>query len=338
MPPSAPSTSPSNETVRLKLPSGEMVNVVVPSGMPDEAIKSLLRTRHPEFFQGKPVAAPDKSVFSGTESFSAYHPKEGLAGVEEKFNDIRQRLSEHAARGVGQGTGDFMASLPLGVLKAAKSLPQLGQGKFWEALKSSVGGLSEAATIPAAFVAPEAGELGPSASLRRAGALLEDVEKSAGRVPVNLQKVGNAALRIQEMSESGSSMPQVVRKFLNRATSVAKGPPDYSEMRKFYENVTRLSVDEGNRLTPKMKYLVGQFKQALDEALYETASKVGKGGQYARGMHDYYGASRYRDVVSSLGENVKGNVLPWMVKGGAGAVGAGAGYRLFEMLFGGRKP
>jgi hypothetical protein len=50
------STSPT-ETVTLQLPSGESVDALVPQGMKDEDVKSLMQQKHPEYFQKAAPAA-----------------------------------------------------------------------------------------------------------------------------------------------------------------------------------------------------------------------------------------------------------------------------------------
>lgn len=53
------STSPNNETVTLRLPSGEEVDALVPSGMSDGQIHDLMRQKHPEYFSApQPEAKP----------------------------------------------------------------------------------------------------------------------------------------------------------------------------------------------------------------------------------------------------------------------------------------
>ncbi len=46
-----------NETVTVKLPSGEEVDAVVPAGMTDQQVAGLMRQKHPEFFSPREVAA-----------------------------------------------------------------------------------------------------------------------------------------------------------------------------------------------------------------------------------------------------------------------------------------
>lgn len=68
-------------------------------------------------------------------------------------------LKKMGAHGVYAGNpeavGDFMASLPLGAIKALQGVGKLAQGKIIAGGKDIASGTTQAATMPAAFVAPE---------------------------------------------------------------------------------------------------------------------------------------------------------------------------------------
>lgn len=263
-------------------------------------------------------------------SISAYKPD-----LSQKLSDWRQQLSEFANRGAGSykvgntsDIGDFMASGPMGALRAGKGVVEASKGKVWEGAKDVVGGGMEAGTIPSMMFAPEgagaAGKLLPSTE--KAGKMLDAVEKAAGHVPINLSGPGQAALKIQEMAQSGATMPKVVRDFLNRVTRPGAQPLTYAEARKFYENATRVSFDEMNRLTPKAKYLLGKFTKELDTANHDAARAVGQGDLYAKAMRAYHSAAKFR----SFKQTVNKKVLPAAAMGAAGAAGAGAAYKLWK--------
>lgn len=77
------------------------------------------------------------------------------------------------ANGQGEGVGEFMGSPILGPLRTAQGVSELPQsGRRWQGTKDTVGGVLDTATIPGAFVAPDAGELvgtGTDAALEQAG-------------------------------------------------------------------------------------------------------------------------------------------------------------------------
>jgi hypothetical protein len=98
------------------------------------------------------------------------------------------------ARGIYAGNshevGEFMASLPLGLLKATKGGTQVApqviggpEGQTWQGVKKVAGGLLQASTMPAAFVAPEATPLSQEG-------LLADAAEAASKVP---GAIGDAA-------------------------------------------------------------------------------------------------------------------------------------------------
>jgi len=82
---------------------------------------------------------------------------------ETGIGTVLKKMGAHGVySGNSEAVGDFMASLPLGLLKATKGGAEvtphvLGgeKGKTWQGVKDLVGGGIQAVTMPAAFVAPE---------------------------------------------------------------------------------------------------------------------------------------------------------------------------------------
>src|SRR5207249_8113639 len=117
-------------------------------------------------------------------------------------------LKKMGAHGVYNGNpeavGDFIASLPLGVLQATKGGAEVTQsGKTWQGTKDIVGGTAQALTIPSAFMggpAVEAGAAGAAAAsgklfgnVERAGQLFNDVAAATKDQPIQLtEKVYDA--------------------------------------------------------------------------------------------------------------------------------------------------
>lgn len=142
-----------------------------------------------------PVTQPPAPTVP-TATISAVHQPTTFLGkfgrwAENVSNDIKYGtdetgigtvLKKMGAHGVYMGNpeavGDFMASLPLGLLKTAKGTTELApaviggdKGRTWQGLKDVVGGGLQAIEIPSAFVAPEAGEVAAEGAGKATGAV-----------------------------------------------------------------------------------------------------------------------------------------------------------------------
>lgn len=252
------------------------------------------------------------------------HPRTGLAGAEDTMANLRTRLSQFAQKGVGQGAGDFMMSLPLGLLKMAKGGTEIPQGKVLSGTGDIISGGLEAATIPGSFIAPEATEaiskVLPAGRMKQAGEIFEDLEKAVGKVPVRTQPAGQTADVVRKLAESGGHEPKVISDFIRRVSDPKQPPMNYSDLRRFYQNATKLSSDEASKITKPMQRLVGEFTRNLGDAAHEAASTVGKGEKYNEAIRKYRDAARMLDLSKRIAKVV-----------GTAAVGAGA-YKLYEGL------
>ena len=267
---------------------------------------------------------------------SAYHPKTGLAGIEEKMANWQQQLSEFAGRGTSKAMGDLVASPGLGTMRVGQGLSEIPQGKVWKGTKDIVGGGLEASKLPGLFLMPEGMGVakGLLPSTEKGAELFEQVAHAANHVPVNLAKAGNEALDIKEFTSAGGTTPKVINDFIKRVTQPGAPPLTYREARMFYENAgTKLATDmKGFPVKGRTKYLLGKFQKALGEANREAAETVGHGKTYDQAMQTYRRGAQIRD----LGKNIKTNVVPAAVKGAAGVAGAGGAYELYRMLGGGK--
>jgi hypothetical protein len=287
---------------------------------PQEATQKLLRS-----IGGGTSSAPaahetfyDKA-FPRTATFSAGRPQiPGLGNMESEIRDLRNRLQNSVVKDEGGKAGNTLASAPLGLMKLAEALPQLLRGEIWKGTKNAVSGAVQAAEIPSAFIAPEASEAVKSIlpSTERAGQLFQELEKVAGNVPVDVQKPGQIATKIWDLAEAGGTLPKVINKFLRRVTNPQGTPMDYSEMRQFYQNATRLSADEMNRLTPAVKRFIGDFTQKMGDSLWEAANSVGEGGKFNKAMKGYRQGARFNEL--------KDKAAKAALVAGLGAAGAGA--------------
>jgi hypothetical protein len=154
----------------------------------------------------------------------------------------------------------------------------------------------------------------------RAGAQFAAAAAKAGNLPIDLAKPGNSVLRISQLAESGGSMTKAARDFLKRVTDPDKPPLTYNEARDFYSNVSRLSADEFNRLTPVMQRAVGDFRASLGQAIQDTATAAGVGDEYSQAMHGYRTAARNRQWMENAGKLAL-KAAPSVV--GTGAAGLG---------------
>lgn len=195
-----------------------------------------------------------------------------------------------------------------------------------------IGGGIETAAEMAAPALGTADALVPSAA--RAGANFQATMGAAEHLPINTEGAGQVALRIQDLAQRGGSMPQAVRQFLARITDPDQGQLTFGEARDFASNISRLSANETQRLTPVIAREVANMRVALNQSLAQTAGQAGKGAEYAQAMTEYAKAMRLRDAVDSVTQSAQ-KALPYAVAAaGGGAAGAWM-TRQLTSLFGG---
>lgn len=164
------------------------------------------------------------------------------------------------------------------------------------------------------------------ASSQYAGQVLQQLKKVGPKSEVPVGNSGKALQEIMAENNAGSSMPQVVRRFLQRVTNPEQGPLTYEEARRFYSNASRLSADESNRLSPNMKRLLGDFREGLHQDILANRAQFGVAEPYQQAVEEYHTAK----VVSSRAKTA--------AKIGGAAVGTaaagGIGYKLVQALSG----
>ena len=189
---------------------------------------------------------------------------------------VGRTLGALGAKGTDTGNphevGEYMASAPLGILRAAQGATEIPQGKFAQGAKDIGGGALQDATMPMQMMAgPEAEAVAegihkavPSAA--RAGAALGDIKKAAATVPVDVEAPGAVAMRMKELEQTGATMPKVARQYAERVTNPDKGPLLFPESRDFASNAGRLSVAERLRTQGEMGGQVKQLAKAISES------------------------------------------------------------------------
>jgi hypothetical protein len=284
----------------------------------------------------EPVEAPAKT-WSDKLGLNAPVPSMPAAGPLETVAAASLGL----LRGVGSGAVDLAqgaASSILNKLNQNPTLPRVDPNRptglpTMELPASidkpkNISGTVGSALPDIALMATPAGELASAAkgvagavlpSAARAGAKFEQVMGAAKDVPVNVEPLGQVALRIMELAERGGTMPRAVSKLLLRITNPSKTPMNYKEARDFASNIGRLSVDEMNRLTPVMKRQVADLAAQLNKANAEAARAAGKGAEYKAAMREYANAMKMRDALDVVIKKAKKAALP-VAAGGGGAL------------------
>ncbi len=269
------------------------------------------------------------------------------------FNDPTKPsvASEGAAR-VLQGAGQAVAAAPQTVTGIAQFLshpmsssgalaqslmdkikgaahPDLGnpESPAWASAQQGAGNLLASAEMP--NVASKAGEMADALmskipSKAAAGAKFQTVMDAAKNVPIDTTEAGNAALRAEQLSKTGSTMPKVLNDFMKYP---GDRPLNYEIGRDFASNAGALSASEKLASNPQMLRQVGAFADAMKTANRAAAESVGMGSLYDDAMSEYAKAASMADKAAI--------VKKWAGRAGAvAALGAAgrAGYDLYEKL------
>lgn len=278
----------------VKLPDGSYGKFR--SDATDETIRSAISKDFPDAFKAK--ESPMAATLAKTTGISA-HPSQGP--VIDTIQKAREWLENKVTSGSESGAGEFMASAPLGVLRAAKGVAEMRPGQpTWQGMKDVVGGSAQAFTMPAMVIAPEAAEAGaglvPSAA--RAGKKLEEVMEVARNVPIKPGVPVAEALRGKEIASRGANLPKILRDFVRRTSDPEAPPITYEEARDFYTNA-RMSMTEYLQNKPNMWRQVTIFKNALGNAVADAAHEAGKGSEYLSGMAEYRKAKRLQELIQA---------------------------------------
>jgi hypothetical protein len=155
----------------------------------------------------------------------------------------------------------------------------------------------------------------PSAA--RAGKAFQSVMGAAKDIPVDVNAPGAVGLKIMQLAERGGTMPRPVSQFLQWVTNPDKPAMTYEVARDFASNISRLSANEMQRLTPVMAREVAELRVVLNKSVAEAAGKAGKGREYASAMNEYAKAMKLRGMIDDVVTGAK-RAAPWAAAAGAG--------------------
>lgn len=254
-------------------PSGAVASPGAPPAQPNDVFSQVAGNA-----ADKPAAPATISAVPEPKTFSeraerwadnvAHDLKYGtdLTGV----GSLLKKMGAHGVyAGNPEAVGDFMASMPLGILRAGKGAAELPQsGKRWQGTKDVAGGALEASTIPAAFVAPEAGETAASGAGKAVESAGKAVESARGAISKGYHAVLDEK-SLQPVLQKG------IREVLGKAA-------DENEVAKpAATSIRDVAADVGNAIYAKSKSLYRQLDEAtggrfqrFDEALQNINKKL----------------------------------------------------------------
>lgn len=318
---------------RVKGPDG------VTHSFPDDATDDEIGTALEGLQTPSAAAAPAASGPSGVPpqvlARSAMGPRKPAA-TEDFMDPPTTSTAREVAKGVGKGLASTVAGL--GEMAATSGLiPGLSAqaDPFNPVLRHPVFTRMEEATTAentpqmvgkgletvAELALPTGAAANAVPRAARAAGKFQDVMSAAKNIAVNPEVPGQVGLRIMQLAERGGTMPRPVSQFVQWVTNPDKAPMTYEVARDFASNISRLSANEMQRLTPVMAREVAELRVALNKAVGEAAAKAGKGKEYAQAMKEYGQAMKLRGMIDKVGEGAKRSI-PYAGAAGLGAAGA----------------
>lgn len=350
------------ETVTLKLPSGEMVDFVVPGGMSDSAVKTFVLSKRPDLFKNaSPFTPPPDAVAQSQQVIQKLGPgnapdqamQQGLGGPPMTVNvPVGQGAKFTQAGQAGYAKGGKIGMEMVGAAMGGEAaggaglLGRMGAVGLGGGLGNAAGQAAgtgkvdpvESAGTGLAFAATE-GLFGGAADMLKmiknyrgtvsAGNALQKVRELIGQAPVDVGGAGNVALQARTLKElTRDRMPTVMQGFLDRATDPAKGPITFTEARDLYQKAGSLSANERNGLSGIMQKNLQEFRTQLGKSIQDTATSSGQGDTFSGAMQSYHQGMVAKDNV----EFTKTLMMELLKKAAtAGAGGGAAGYAAKEI-------
>jgi hypothetical protein len=210
--------------------------------------------------------------------------------------------------GVSPETAEFVGSPELGLVHALKGGAEVGTGHPLVGAKDIVQGGLQMATIPSAFVAPEAAGTGNEIATvlkipnkAHAGRVFADVAEAAKNTPVTMERTQPELQRFEDLTMAGGRRSKPFTQLAKRINS--EEPVNYPEARDFYSNIgdatspTKLQKFMGRGMKPVMLRQGTITRHALNADIGDAAAAAGKGQEYADAMKEYSRAVKLQKVL-----------------------------------------
>lgn len=292
------------------------------ANLPDNLDPESFARRFPSDLDGAVAEAENSPVPAlsrfGSALLDQMNP---ISQVEGLYQAVRHPIDTAQSQALARSQAE--AQNPVASAMANSPIAKMGGG-FEAGQKIGSGDIAGGLGQAAGLIAPQVLALGVNAAVNaipskvRAASNFEDVMVAAKDVPVDVSDPGNTALRAMELGERGGSTPRAVTQYVRRVTDPAKGPLTYEESRDWASNISRLSANDYNRMTPTVARQVAKMSADLNASNAQAALKVGKLAEYRAAMDEYRRASQLGDAIQDVVHGAK-RQLPV-----AGAAGAGA--------------
>jgi hypothetical protein len=168
---------------------------------------------------------------------------------------VLKSLGAHGVyRGAPEAVGDFMASLPLGILKAQKGSAELTpqvlggeKGHTWQGVKDLVGGGLQAIQIPASFSGPEVSAAEMPDAITAATGKVENVLR--GGQPGMQGAIRNAAQTGEDLAEARSAAVRAAEPTRVHPPDIDPAVRDQARLNPFPGEDVKIKISPGTPAT-----------------------------------------------------------------------------------------
>jgi hypothetical protein len=188
---------------------------------------------------------------------------------------VLKKMGAHGVyAGNPQAVGDFMASLPLGAIKALGGAGKVASGRPWYGTKDIVSGALQAATMPSMFITPEAGEIAAEGANVTKNAVASGIGKvtapirEAAAQPELQAGIRRTAQRVAEAAEVPAPKNPSLFKTVEEAGDnvLAKSKEQYAELDKATGGKVQRFRDRLDNIRQQMNSLTGTEEDIAKEA------------------------------------------------------------------------